>query len=196
MRNPSERRISMQAAIRDNSEAALMSKYLAGDERAFCELFKRLAPAIHRFFLRKFGDPELADDMQQTAFLKLLKGCGAYQEGEPVRPWLFTIASRLRVDELRRRKAQQRKLAALAMCCQSHAETRPSFEAEHSLAAAVCKAIDDLPDSQRDVVKLHRFDGLTFREIANKLDVSEAAVKLRASRAYGKLRKTLAPLRD
>jgi RNA polymerase sigma-70 factor (ECF subfamily) len=53
-------------------------------------------------------------------------------------------------------------------------------------------AVDALPESQRVIVHLHRYEGLTFAEIAGSLATTEGAVKLRAFRAYGRLRKQLA----
>jgi RNA polymerase sigma-70 factor (ECF subfamily) len=61
-------------------------------------------------------------------------------------------------------------------------------------AEQVRAALDALPESQRVIVHLHRFEGLTFAQIATALGTTEGAVKLRAFRAYEKLRITLRPL--
>jgi RNA polymerase sigma-70 factor (ECF subfamily) len=60
-------------------------------------------------------------------------------------------------------------------------------------ADAVRRAVDALPESQRVVIHLNRFEGLTFAEIARVLGTTEGAIKLRAFRAYGTLRQALAP---
>lgn len=192
----------MQAAAvstreHDHSEEHLMADYVNGNEQAFYQLFRLLGPRVKRFFLRKFGDEALADDMQQITFLKMHRARQAYRIGEPVRPWLFTIAARVRIDELRRRRNLENNSddldrADISKAMEHAYESDPVERAD--IASKVRIALDTLPDSQRVVVQLHRYEGMTFREIAKLLDVTEAAVKLRAFRAYGQLRKQLAPV--
>lgn len=132
--------------------------------------------------------------MAQTTFLKLLRGRHAYRNGEPIKPWLFAIAARLRIDELRRRRTREHNMATIAQW--SETASPPSFERQHDLTLGVTRALSKLPDGQQRVVVLHRFTGLTFKEIGARLGLSEAAVKLRASRAYTTLRRDLAPLKE
>src|SRR5205807_4918364 len=85
------------------SEEELMGAYVAGDRRAFERLFALLAPRVHGFFLRSFGDRAVADDLLQITFLKMHRARGEFRRGSRVRPWLFAIAARVRLDELRKR---------------------------------------------------------------------------------------------
>ncbi len=179
-------------------ETRLMADYVNGNERAFQELFETLGPRVRRFFLRKFGDEAIADDMRQITFLKMHRARGHYRLGEPVRPWLFTIAARVRIDELRRRRRLESRSADdldRANADAAVAQTRESHVVERAdIAAKVRDAVATLPDSQRVVVQLHRYQEMTFREIADHLGVTEAAAKLRAFRAYGTLRTQLTPI--
>src|SRR5262245_25793154 len=84
------------------TDEALMAAYQQGDRRAFERLFDRLAPRVHAFFMRSFSNPATADDLLQVTWLKVHRGRGQYRTGAPVRPWLFAIAARVRLDELRR----------------------------------------------------------------------------------------------
>jgi RNA polymerase sigma factor (sigma-70 family) len=180
------------------SDESLMDAYVDGDATAFEALFARLAPRVHRFFMSSFRDRAVADDLLQTTFLKLHAARDDYQADSPLRPWLFTIAARVRFDELRRRhraaaRANEEELAA--------AEDAGSSTPEQELvdadrAAQVRSALERLPLSQRTVVHLHRFEGLSFPEIAQVLGTTEGAVKLRAFRAYELLRTTLRHLLD
>ena len=178
-----------------------MAAYIDGDPSAFDRLFALLAPRLHAFFMRSFRSDAVADDLIQTTFLKLHRARGDYRRGERVRPWIFAIAARVRLDEYRRRRrlsedfdeeAQARGEGAAGG---APAAELPEAEAEASeISAHVQAALAALPESQRTIVHLHRFEGLTFREIAAALGTTEGAVKLRAFRAYGRLRKQLGPI--
>jgi RNA polymerase sigma-70 factor (ECF subfamily) len=178
------------------TEEAWMASYASGDERAFARLFHALAPRIHAFFLRSFNDRGVADDLMQTTFLKLHRARAAYRSDLPVRPWVFTIAAGVRRDELRRRY----RLPAL-VSEEEWEKVEPVLESAPvdrdvltDEAAAVQAALERLPESQRVVLHLHRYEGLTFDQIAEVLGTTPVAVRVRASRAYERLRKELEPL--
>src|SRR5262249_31030543 len=86
------------------TDEELMDAYAAGSLAAFDSLFARLAPRVHAFFVRSFGDVALADDLLQVTFMKLHRARADYRSGSPLRSWLFSIAARVRLDELRRRR--------------------------------------------------------------------------------------------
>jgi RNA polymerase sigma-70 factor, ECF subfamily len=179
-------------------DETLMARYLAGDHQAFEQLFARLAPRIYGLFMRSFGQPTVAEELVQTTFLHMHRSRATYRAGLPVRPWLFTIAVRVRRDELRRRyrlkedcdeEALVRAEEAMAM-----SGGGSDGETQRERAARVREAIDRLPESQRVVVQLHRFEGLTFPQIAEILGTTALAVRARAFRAYETLRVELADL--
>jgi RNA polymerase sigma-70 factor (ECF subfamily) len=182
------------------TEEALMAAYAAGDKAAFQSLFQLLAPRVHGFFLRKFGDPALADDLLQVTFMKVHRARASYRRDAAVRPWIFTIAARVRLDELRRRGRQKEDANSPAIeritdvAVDAGIERGPEAIARKDTAALVHQAIVQLPESQREVIHLHRFEGLTLEQIAQVLGTTEGAVKLRAFRAYERLRQQLAPV--
>ncbi len=174
-----------------------MAAYVAGDRRAFEQLFARLAPRLHRFFRRSFSAEATADDLLQVTFLKLHRARATYKTGMRVAPWAFAIAARVRLDEFRRRKrlAEDGDEEALARADEARAaDTRDEGAIDGDTADAVRRAVEALPESQRVVIHLNRFEDMTFAEIAGVLGTTEGAVKLRAFRAYGALRQALAPL--
>jgi RNA polymerase sigma-70 factor, ECF subfamily len=179
------------------SEETLMAAYASGDRDAFEQLFALLAPSIHGFFLRSFRDRSLADELMQETFLKIHRGRASYLTSLPVRPWVFTIASHVRRDELRRRYRIKEACDEDALL---RAEEQQALEsvAQQQLEAGdrerrerVRDAVDRLPESQRVVLHLHRFEGMTFGQVATILGTSEVAVRGRAFRAYEQLRKEL-----
>jgi RNA polymerase sigma-70 factor, ECF subfamily len=179
----------------DRSDEALMRAYVAGDGAAFVRLFARLAPQIHRFFVRSFRSPQVADDLLQTTFLKLHRARRDYDPQKPLRPWVFTIAARVRLDELRQRygtnEHADEETLSRALDERGARDSRDAA-ASAEVVDAVRAALDRLPEAQRVVVHLHRYQGMTFGEIAAVLGTTEGAVKLRAFRAYDRLRRELA----
>jgi RNA polymerase sigma-70 factor (ECF subfamily) len=178
------------------TEEAWMASYASGDGRAFPRLFRALAPRIHAFFLRSFHDRGVADDLMQATFLKLHRARAAYKRELPVRPWVFTIAAGVRRDELRRRY----RLPSL-VSEDDWEKVEPSVEGAPvdsgeatDEVEAVRVALARLPESQRVVLHLHRYEGLTFEQIAEVLGTTPGAVRVRASRAYERLRQELEPL--
>lgn len=175
-----------------------MAAYCDGDRRAFEQLFGLLGPRLHGFFMRSFESQSVADDLLQTTFMKVHRARSEYRRDLPVRPWVFSIAARVRLDEFRRRKRSPEDLDE-AELARADADQALAAEAPRSVevgerATLVRAALDALPESQRVIVHLHRFEGMTFPEIARLLGTTEGAVKLRAFRAYERLRKQLRSL--
>jgi RNA polymerase sigma-70 factor (ECF subfamily) len=180
-------------------EEALMEAYVAGDPAAFRRLFRRLAPSMLAFFARTTGAGPAAEDLLQTTLLKLHASRATWRKGEKLRPWAFTIAARVRVDWLRRngrraREVDDAELDAEALPDLDPAQDPGAVALEGERAERVRAALASLPEPQRVVVHLHRFEGLGFAEIGRVLGISESAAKVRAFRAYGRLRAALADL--
>ncbi|HYV65370.1 MAG TPA: RNA polymerase sigma factor [Myxococcales bacterium] len=178
------------------TDEELMVAYAAGDRRSFAALFGRWAPRLHGFFLRALGEPAAADDLLQVTFLNVHRARRKFRPLLSLRSWLFSIAAHALQDELRRRKrlplAPEKQQAAVADTLV--AEEEPVSVESRQRARAVRGALERLPESQRAVLYLHRFEQMSFAEIARVLGTSEGAVKLRAFRAYERLRRELLPL--
>ena len=188
---------NMPATALDNAtDESLMAAYAAGDAQAFRLLFARFAPRIHAFFRQSLGDAAAADDLLQVTFLRIHRSRDRYRSAFPFRVWVFTIAARVRLDEFRRRyrlpqEADEEELEKVANASCVECGTQMDAGEGKKLAGRVRKAVDQLPETQRVVVHLNRFEGLTFAQIAQVLGTTEGAVKLRAFRAYERLRQLL-----
>src|SRR5262245_4437272 len=174
-----------------------MARYAGGDGAAFRRLFELLAPRVRAFFLRSFSDATVADDLTQATFLKLHCARVSYRADRPLKPWLFTIAAGVRRDELRRRYRLPRHVGEAELeRAESGLNGAPFSTHEQNGASktdVVRAAIKRLPESQRVVVHLHRYEELTFEQIAEVLGTTPGAVRVRASRAYERLREELRP---
>jgi len=174
-------------ALEKHSDEALMVAYVGGDQAAFQELFSRYAPlltGLMRSGMR--GDEESRDLVQQT-FLQLHRARRDYQPGQPLRPWLLTIAYNLKRDHWRRRG--RRPEAPLERAPEQVNGRTPSAALEREERARRLRAaLDRLPADQRQVIELHWFGGIPFPEIAETVGASLSAVKVRAHRGYQRLR--------
>jgi RNA polymerase sigma factor (sigma-70 family) len=173
-----------------------MEAYVAGDAGAFQRLFRLLAPPLHAFFARTVGDGPAAEDLLQTTFLKLHGARDSWRPGERLRPWVFTIAARVRVDWLRRngRHREEEELDGDVLADPEARGDPGEAVLGKQRAERVRLALERLPGPQRVVVHLHRFEGLGFAEIGKVLGITEGAAKLRAFRAYEQLRTLLSDL--
>jgi RNA polymerase sigma-70 factor (ECF subfamily) len=173
-----------------STDEELMSAWVAGDARAFEQLFARLAPRVHGFFFRSFRDESVADDLLQVTFMKVHRARAQFRPGLRLAPWLFAVAARVRVDELRRRLRlpEDADEDVIARADEQAPRDEPLAT---DVRDAVRSALEALPESQRAVIHLHRYEGMTFSEIGGLLGTTAGAVKLRAFRGYETLRQRL-----
>ncbi len=174
------------AVGRDATDEALMEAFCAGHEGAFEALFERHAEPIRRLALRLTGNPVLATDLTQATFLSVVRGRERFRRGSLFKPWLYAIAMNALRDH--RRRARREALSAGGVLPEG------SYEAswrDHGLEREVHGALAQLPPEQREAVVLHQLEGFSFKEIAQMLEVTETAVKVRAHRGYERLRALL-----
>ena len=150
-------------------------------ETTFHELFERYAGDVHRFAQFLCGDPSLADDITQETFVRAWTSFGSIRQAT-VKSYLFTIARNLYRDSLRRPVREQ--LAGDVPDGAVPVQAR--FERADELKR-VLAAIDGLRPTDRDALLLHVRDELPHGEIAKRLGLSVAAVKVRIYRARLKL---------
>lgn len=165
-----------------------MAAYVAGDRDAFAQLFSRWAPRLRQLFSRSGARADEAADLVQQTFLQLHRARSDFAPGSALRPWLYTIALNLRRQQLRR--AGRKPESALP---DEGAIVDGGAGPDAPLAGRQLRAaLDQLPEAQREVIVLHWFEGLSFREIAEVVGGTQTAVKVRAHRGYTRLRELLA----
>ncbi len=174
------------SAFPDADLEHLMARYQQADPAAVAALVERLSPQLYRFFASQLGSKADAEDMLQYTWLRIHRVRHTYRAGDPVLPWVYTIARRVRVDNYRKRyriSSREMGVDVLPEFPVHNGETNmlPSFE---ELVAA-------LPESQREVVTMLKVDGLSLEEIARVTSSTTGAVKQKAHRAYERLRNLL-----
>ena len=144
--------------------------------------YRRHYGQVYRYLRRRTGDHERAEDLAQQVFADAVV---SLRESEsPALAWLYTVAKRRFTDELRR-EAVVRRAGDLA------AVPAESREYGQDVASAVRRAIEGLPDGQRQVVVLKLLRGARFAEIGTQLGLSPEAAKMRFVRALEDVRDAL-----
>ncbi|HXX29818.1 MAG TPA: RNA polymerase sigma factor [Myxococcaceae bacterium] len=166
----------------------LMERFIGGDSTAFDALYARHAGQVHAYLRRMVG-PAAADDLTQTTFLSVVRSRGRFRPGARFRSWLYAIASNAARDLARRARFEQ-PTAGGELPDQPVEPGLPDPALERTVRAALAR----LPHAQREAIVLHRFEGLSFAEIADVLGLTESAVKVRAHRGYVQLRVLLGHL--
>jgi RNA polymerase sigma-70 factor (ECF subfamily) len=180
------------------ADAELMNRYVSGDAGAFRELHARIAPRLVSYLARMCGDRATAEDLVQHTFLKIHRARSAYVKGADPVPWMFAIAHRTFLDEMRRRQRSRVKLAreeggvpdAPAGLDGAPAE-RAASGPDPELVRAAMAALEQLPPAQREALVLTKLSGKSMAEAAAITGSTPGAVKLRAHRGYVALRKAL-----
>jgi RNA polymerase sigma-70 factor (ECF subfamily) len=174
------------------SDEELIEACRAGESSAFEVLVFRWEDKIRGAAWRVLGSEEEAREVAHEAFVKAYGALAGFKSEARFSSWLYQIALNLCRDRLRRRKTRATvSLEALEENGLVLVERGPGAQEQlirDDLASAVRRAIDCLSAEQREVVILKEYQGLTFLEIAQTLDVPVSTVKTRLYRGLGQLR--------
>ena len=165
-----------------------MVRYQQGDGEAATALVELLSPQLLRFFAAQMGNRTDADDMLQEVWLRIHRVRHTYRSSEPLLPWVYAIARRVRVDSFRkRRRIGAREVADGVIPERAAAEEHPA-----SGLPPFAQMVAALPESQREVLTLLKVNGLCIAYVARATSSTAGAVKQKAHRAYERLRALLA----
>ncbi len=181
------------------SDAELVRRCLAGDERAYRELIERYERQVYSVAMRMVRVAEDAEDLTQETFVRMFKALDRYDPARPFPAWLLTIAARLSIDQLRRRRVKTVSLF----------RSEPGSDEEHAVDFAdpapgpeelaeqrqeqrsADRLIGSLPEHYRIVVVLRHQQGLSYEEISEALRLPLGTVKARIHRARALLKERL-----
>ena len=163
-----------------------MERYQQADPDAPATLVGALSPALLRFFRSQVASREQADDLLQETWLRIHRVRHTYRPGEPVLPWIYAIARRVRVDGYRRTRRITMHEIVMEVLPERPAQVEP-----RDLLPAFDTLVAALPESQREVVTMLKVGGLSLEEVARATSSTVGGVKQKAHRAYERLRKLL-----
>jgi len=163
-----------------------MERYQQADPDAPAALVGALSPALLRFFKVQVASREHADDLLQETWLRIHRVRHTYRPGEPVLPWIYAIARRVRVDGYRRTRRIMVHETAVEVLPE-----RPAQPKSQTSVPAFETLVAGLPEAQREVLTMLKVGGLSLEEVARATSSTVGAVKQKAHRAYERLRKLL-----
>lgn len=172
-----------------SDEDAMRRVRTSADPAAFAALVRRWQGPITRLCIRMTG-PDRGENLAQESFVRVLARRHQFLDGRKFSTWLWQISLNLCREELR--NAARRGEVAIGERDFHAATPGPAEHAEaHERAALVQSALAALPDGLREIVILREYENLTFREIAEILDLPEGTVKWRMADALNDLRRAL-----
>lgn len=177
----------------EDSDALLAARLAAGDEFALAELFDRFAPDVYRAAVVILRNDDAAQDIVQDVFVELWRNPGRYDPSLGTFPGYLTVIARRRAVDMVRSEVR-RVVREDRSSREAAAESSPSPSEEviaSHVAAAVRAAVRLLPDSQRRIIELAYFGGLTFKEAAEAAGIPEGTAKSRVRLALAKLEEIL-----
>ena len=180
-------------------ESEILRRCLAGDEKAYRELIQRYQRQVYSISLRMVRRNEDAEDLTQETFVRMFRALDRYDPSRPFAAWLFTIASRLCIDHLRRRKVNP--VSLYQRDSESDEEwmiqvedkgLKPDEATSHAEEEQrTQELIDSLPEHYRLVVILRHQQDLSYEEIAEALALPLGTVKARIHRARALLKERI-----
>jgi len=169
----------------------MAARFAAADPDAIRDLYVQYSGPVTTVAASILRDPQLAQDAVQQTFLNAWRGAHSFDPSRDIAPWLYAIARRAAIDIHR-------------------AEQRRRTEGGHDLDVAVTplafdrtweawevrRALGELPDDEREIVRLAHFEGRTHSEIAALTGIALGTVKSRSHRAHKRLAHALRHLVD
>jgi RNA polymerase sigma-70 factor, ECF subfamily len=173
------------------SDAALVARARAGEADAFEALVRRHLRAAFAVALAQLGEEADAEDAAQDGFVTALQRLDECRKPDQFGSWLMTIVRNRARD--RRRMRAVRSALPLEAAASTRGDDDPSRDAERSeLRSELLRALDALPEKQREVALLFDLEGWSHREIAARLGISEGSARVHLFNARRALRATLA----
>jgi RNA polymerase sigma-70 factor, ECF subfamily len=182
-------------------DVALMLRVQGGDEAAFQELFRKFSPRVLQYVRRFVVSAAQAEELTQDVFVQVFRFRHRYRPQSRLATWVYTIATNLCLNELRRPERHLRVDLWEAHEGEERREgpqlpdpeaiTPEEGAATRELSRRLEAAVGALPTKQRAALLLSRVDGLAYRDVAEALGCTEGAVKALLFRATQSLKKTL-----
>lgn len=187
------------ANYRQQTDAILIQQYVAGDLLAFETLYNRHKGGLYRYFMRHISDANLAEDLYQEIWSKVIVQAKHYKPTAKFSTWLYTLAHNKLVDHIRHLSVVNKVVVAnidTVAVEETHQQTQTDNDPESQLTGsrvtnALKQCIGRLPQAQKDSFLLKEEAGLSVKEIASVLDINFEASKSRLRYAYENLRQCL-----
>ncbi|MGB0373289.1 MAG: RNA polymerase sigma factor [Flavobacteriaceae bacterium] len=161
------------------SDTTLITQFLSGNSNSFSILLDRYQKRVYGFIFSKLNDPNLADDIFQDTFIKVVKNLrmGKYKDEGRFLSWVIRIAHNLIMDHYRKINRLPKHESKIENFDVLDCLVEKSSSVEESLIKTQIHAdlsllIEELPDSQKEVLRMRLFQDMSFKEIGDHTGVS------------------------
>jgi len=188
----------------EDTGTKLMLRFQQGDESAFREIVEQHKLSVLNLCYRFVGNKDDAEDIAQDVFIRILNAASRYRPDASLSTWLYRITVNVCLNFQRRKKIlnffslnhqlESGQTAGNRLPDPISDEQPDIMLEKKELQTLVQQAIQSLPENQQTVVILHRFEGLSYQEIADVLNTSVSAVESRLHRAKLNLQRKLKSL--
>lgn len=188
--------------MKENEDEVLMQQYAKGEVKAFTELYLRHKNSLYRYFMRQLSSKELAEELYQEVWNKLIKARSTYQVSSKFTTWLYRIAHNELIDYYRRNTIEKKIIVTSAEeivenVDVSNNETKLTdneqinaydiLHSEQQKKQLKC-CLKQLPRQQKEAFLLKHESGFTLNEIAQLIGESSESVKSRIRYGLSKLK--------
>ncbi|MCZ7535022.1 MAG: sigma-70 family RNA polymerase sigma factor [Acidimicrobiia bacterium] len=183
----------LEPVAADTTDHGVADRLVAGDEAALRESYRAYAPAVYGLAVRVLSDEVLAQDVTQDVFVRLWERPERFDPARgTLRTFLLTMTHGRAVEKVRSEEAMRRRHLADAGRTPPAPETDPAGLVDELAAAREVRgALGDLPSNERIPIELAYFEGLSYRDVAIRLDEPEGTVKYRIRKGMQKMRAAL-----
>ena len=197
---------AVREQLRALDDAAVVTAFLGGEERAFDELVERYQGRLLNFVYRTIGDREKGEDLVQEVFIRVYRHLHRFDRSKKFSTWIYTIASNLAKNELRNRSRNPLVLFQTIRKSWQDDDRPLQFEdttarpddlyRKRHLRALVEESVSKLPAHHREVFVLRELEGKSYEEIAEITACNLGTVKSRLNRARNAFAEIIAPALD
>ena len=166
----------------------LMVRYQQGDPLAVEELVRWLSPHLMRFLASPGMAKSDIEDLFQECWIRIHRARQTYRPTEPLLPWIYAVARHTRLDAYRRKRRRESREVLVS---EPPETTFLAPGAAQDESTGFGRLLTELPASQREVILMLKVSGMSIEEVARATSSTVGAIKQKAHRAYGTLRRIL-----
>lgn len=181
--------------VKDNNEERWIANIQKGDEEAFERLFKAYYFDLSRFVWRYVESKAIAEELVQEVYANIWENRAQWNPTSSLKLYLYQSVKHQALDYLKHEKVRD-KYDPKWMAAKKENATLDFRDSrrEQQIREAIRREVEALPSRSKMTYKLHRYDGLTYKEIAEVMDVSVKTVESQMTRTLKRLRKRLSYL--
>jgi RNA polymerase sigma factor (sigma-70 family) len=169
------------------TDEQIMEAVKNGDLQQAAVLFDRYHKRIFNFLARMTMDRDMAEDLTQNVFLRMIRYRSSYREGNKFMPWIYQLARNIFSDHYQASKNKHTGFLDVEKMGDKMADNEES-KMQDDREELLQRSMARLNEEQRELLVLTRFQHLKYEEVATMLDTTVANIKVKVHRAIGKLR--------